>query len=340
MLAAASKGTVAELSQSPESGVAESIIRMNIGAALCVPLMLGPTVAAYVYLDWRSGPGPRRPQPLRPNAAAFCLALGRMAGLALANLKRIDMEHRQALIDAELSAAATAQRWIMPQREGRFGPFNYVGESRPGQYVGGDFFDVIPLGESRLAVALGDVSGKGIPASVLMTAAQGFLHAALEQHGQPDRAVTDLNRFVHPRRPENKFITLWVGVFDAAAHTLRYVDAGHGYALLVKGDGGFAALDEGDGLPVGIMPDTEYRSATVALEPDSGALIVSDGIIEQPGAGSSPAARNQFEMEGVHRSLRDTAAGADAVAALFAAVVGHAGTAALADDATAVLIRW
>ncbi|HEY8665823.1 MAG TPA: PP2C family protein-serine/threonine phosphatase, partial [Tepidisphaeraceae bacterium] len=271
---------------------------------------------------------------LRPNAAAFCLALGRMASLALANLKRIDIERRQALIEAELSAAAAAQRWILPRREARIGVFSYLGESRPGQYVGGDFFDVIPLGENKIAVALGDVSGKGIPASVLMTASQGFLHAALLEHGRPDRAVTNLNRFVNPRRPENKFITLWVGVFDAAAGTLSYVDAGHGYGIMLREDGTFEPLAGGEGLPIGVDADSIYQATTVPLPAGGAALIVSDGIIEQPGAGNTPA----FEMEGVRRAISLPAP--DRVAALFDAVIAHAATDKLSDDATAVMVRW
>src|SRR5690606_25746527 len=156
---------------------------------------------------------------------------------ALSNLKRKEIEQRHARIQAELHAGAEAQRWILPKREGNFGSIAYIGESRPGMHMGGDFFDVIPLGEDRLAVTLGDVTGKGVSASVLMTTTQGFLHAALQQHGDPHRAVVDLCRFVHPRRPESRFVTLWVGVFDAKARTLRYVDAGHGHAMMARADG-------------------------------------------------------------------------------------------------------
>jgi len=136
--------------------------------------------------------------------------------LALANLKRIDMERRSALLEADLKAAATAQQWILPQRQGHIGPFRYSGESRPGRHVGGDFFDIIPLKDDRLAIAIGDVSGKGVTASVLMTTAQGFLHAALEESGDPQHAVTRLNHFIHERSESNKFVTLWVGVLCAA----------------------------------------------------------------------------------------------------------------------------
>jgi serine phosphatase RsbU (regulator of sigma subunit) len=279
------------------------------------------------------------PQSLRPNASAFCVALGRMASLALANLKRMEMEIRTEAWRLELRAAAEAQQRIMPARETRHGPFTCIGHSRPGQYVGGDFFAVIPLSETKLAVALGDVAGKGITASVLMTATHGFLHAALTEHGDPGRAVTDANRFVNPRRPDNKFVTMWVGVLDMQAGTLSYVDAGHSYALLRRGDGSFERLDRGGGLPIGVDGDLVYKVETVPIAPADRLLVVSDGLIEQfgPAAAAPGQPRVQFDVAGVQQSF--SSEHPDEIEALFNAVIAHAGTDQLSDDATAVLVR-
>jgi serine phosphatase RsbU (regulator of sigma subunit)/pSer/pThr/pTyr-binding forkhead associated (FHA) protein len=337
----ASTGVVAELSGAGNTdNISQSIVQMNITAALCVPLMLGNTVAAYLYLDSRGGmPG----QALRRNASAFCVALGRIGSLALANLKRIDMERRQAAIESDLKAAAAAQKWILPKRENKFEAFHCIGESRPGQYVGGDFFDIIDLGEGKLAVAVGDVSGKGVAASVLMTATQGFLHAALKESRDPGRAVTEVNRFVNPRRPENKFVTMWVGVFDARAGTLSYVDAGHSYATIKNPDGSFTPLDTGGGLPIGITEDGVYAAETVALSPGACAMIVSDGIIEEFGVverSDGSVEKSQFQMDGLRRAMSASNAGDDYVANVFKDLIDYAGTDHLADDATAVWIGW
>jgi serine phosphatase RsbU (regulator of sigma subunit) len=343
LLATASTGVVAELSGNRDAeNISSSIVQMKIDTALCVPLMLGQTVAAYLYLDSRAGSRPSHKR-LRPNAAAFCTALGRMASLALANLKRIDMERRHARMESELSAAAAAQKWILPKRENALAGLTVTGESRAGAYVGGDFFDVIALSDSKLAVALGDVTGHGIAASVLMTAAQGFLHAALQEHAEPARAVNDLNQFVNPRRSDEKFVTLWVGVFDAASRTLSYVDAGHGYAMMLNPDGTFTMLAEGDGLPIGLYAEAEYKAITIPLAPGGRALIISDGIVEQfgpvPGPDGTPTSKH-FNVDGVERVITETPAAEDPVTALFDAVVKHAGTTTLQDDATVVLVKW
>lgn len=337
LLKMASEGNVAEISGAGTGDISQSMVQMQINSALCVPLMLGPAPAAYLYLDSRGGVG----QTLRPNASAFCVALGRMASLALANLKRIDIERRQAHMESELRAAATAQKWILPKRESRISSFLCLGESRPGQFIGGDFFDIIDLGEGRIAITVGDVTGKGIAASVLMTATQGFLHAALTQHGDPGSAVTALNDFINPRRPENKFVTVWVGIFDGVAQTLQYVDAGHSYALLQTADGELIQLDSGGGLPVGVMQDSQYTTETVQLAPGGRVMVVSDGIIEQFGMvarDDGTVVKDQFELDGVKRSL--ITSDGDAIASLFAAVIQHAGTSNLSDDATAVMVKW
>ena len=344
LLKAASEGSVAEFAPTQDHDVAHSIVLMKIDAALCVPLMLGATVAAYLYLDTRGG-GHAPISAHRWNATcAFCLALGRIASLALANLKRIDMERRAAQAEAELRAAAEAQRWVLPQRHVTVGPFRCVGESRPGRHVGGDFFDLIPLEDGRLAVALGDVAGKGIPASILMTTAQGFLHAALLQHARPDAAVTQLNRFLSPRLPTGRFLTLWVGIFDPGGRRLQYVDAGHGYAFLLGPAGGsFRRLDEGENLPVGVAEAFDYRCVDVALDDESAArvLIVSDGIVEQPAAVESATGDDAFGIEGIRTRTGQLISAADPVAELFAAVGAHAGGgSSLADDATALWIQW
>src|SRR4051812_47989870 len=227
LLNAAAQGNVVELAPGSDAPASQSIAQLGISAALCVPLMLGDAPAAFLYLDARG----TVPVPMRAGATEFCVALSRIASLALANLKRLDIERRQALMETELEAAAIAQRWVMPRRVSQVGPFRITGESRPGQYVGGDFFDVVDIGGRRVGVAIGDVGGKGVSASVLMTATQGFLHASLGGHGEPGRAVEAVNKFVCPRREGSRFVTMWVGVFDPANRTLRYVDAGHSYAL-------------------------------------------------------------------------------------------------------------
>lgn len=333
LLQAAASGNVAEISGGMGGNISESIVMMKINAAVCVPLMLGGVPAAFLYLDSRG----TMPQSLRPNASSFCVALGRMASLALANIKRQEMEKREAQMQAELNAAAQAQRWILPKRQQTHPPLIIVGESKPGQQVGGDFFDVIPLEGGRLAITLGDVSGKGIAASVLMTAAQGFLHAALAEGRDLTSSINALNRFIHPRRPASKFLTMWACIIDPAAGQLSYIDAGHSYAVLRRATGEMLNLDAGGGLPIGIDESETYTAGSAPFTKGDSLVVVSDGIIEQFGQSvNAVGEREQFGVEGLKRCMQSTVP--DLVACLFDAVVEHAGTTKLADDATIVWV--
>lgn len=344
LIQAASTGRAAEIAGGSASDeISHSIVQMNIGSALCVPLTIGSseidaTVAAYLYLDSRG----MMSAQLRPQARDFCVALGRMASLSLANLKRIDIEKRQARIEAELKNAANVQSWMLPRRVTTVGTLACIGESRFGQGMGGDFFDLIDLGNDRVAVTIGDVSGKGVTASVLMTATQGYLHAALRASGDPKLAVESVHAFIAPRRPAGKFVTGWIGVIDLKARMLRYVDAGHGYAVLHKPDGTIEQLEAGGGPPIGMIDEAKYEAAETPMPEGSALLLMSDGIIEQPGVvkqTDGTPKRDQFEIAGVLRCLKSNANEDDFVTCLFEELVKHAGTNSLSDDATIVWIR-
>ena len=189
---------------------------------------------------------------------------------------------------------------------------------------------------------MGDVAGKGAAAAIFMTTAQGFLHAALQEHGLPDRAMTQLNRFLTPRRPSDRFLTLWVGVLDPRARTLQYVDAGHGYAYLIDGSGGPPRqLDAGDNFPVGVADGFVYAAQTVELPDASQLVVVSDGMIEQESPPADGAVTSsQFGQENVVKVASTLCLGSDPITPLFKAVTEHAGTSVLADDTTIVVVRY
>jgi serine phosphatase RsbU (regulator of sigma subunit) len=309
-----------------------SIMSLGIDEAVCVPLTLGPGIAAYLYADRRGSAG----APLTTEACEYLVGLGRMASLALADLKRRDLERRQARVDADLAAAGEAHRFILPPRRGQFGSLSYVGESRPGQAaLGGDFFDIVELPGGRIGVALGDVSGKGVAASVLMTSTQGFLHAALMRHADPARAISDLNTYLVPRKRADRFVTLWLGVFDPREASLVYVDAGHGHAVLIDEANDACFLREAGGPLVGLAPGSEYESATVAMNPGSRVLVVSDGLVEQ----QSPEG-DEFSLTRVTQMAAAVTQEEDLLSQIFVALHAHADSPRLADDATAVLVYW
>jgi phosphoserine phosphatase RsbU/P len=338
LLAAAAAGAVGEISSEGGMDVTQSIARSNVSAAICAPLIVGGTVAAYLYLDSQS-PGGGALEQLSPNASGFCQALGRMGGLALANIKRIEMQINAAAMERDLATAADAQRWILPKCPIQVGPFSFDGHCRPSAYIGGDFFDAQILPDGRLVVSLGDVCGHGIAASVLMSATQGFLRAALSAHSNLPRAVSELSAFVHCRSPRTQYLTLWIGVLDPREMTVSYVDAGHGLALLIDEGQQVGRLASIGGLPVGIEAEYNYSMGVAHLPPLGRLLIVSDGIVEQSdGLALEQGERRRFGIERIESAVQN--AEHDLIPFLFNELQQFAGGQQFTDDATAVLLQW
>jgi serine phosphatase RsbU (regulator of sigma subunit) len=332
----AQKGAPVQMTiDSPMAREAVSIIELGVQRALCVPLRIGSTLAGLLYLDERGAGGARHVQFAR--ASAFAIGLARLASLSMANLMRRDLERRHAQMQGELEAAARTQQLVLPAREGRFGALRYSAECRPGRVMSGDFFEIVSLGDDGVAVAVGDVTGKGVPASVLMTTTQGFLNAALRAHRDPVRVVRDANRFLCERGQEGKFVTLWLGLFDLHNRRMDFVNAGHGYAMRANADDDLRSLDQPGGPPLGILEDASFEAGHIDLAPGDRIVIVSDGIIEQCAPAS--VVRNEFGLERLSAFLVNDAARRGEIAALFETLVHHAGTDAFADDATAVLVN-
>lgn len=317
------------------SDVSQSIVRLGLQSAMCVPLTLGgageAAVPMVLYIDGRGA----RSRKLGPRAQAECAAVGRIASIMLSSLRRSEVEKRLDDIRRQLEVAAAVQRTVMPPRTVSISNITCTGESRPGQQLGGDFFDVIRLPGGRVAVTIGDVTGKGVVASVLMTVATGFLHAALVQHGNPARAMTALDGYLRDRRPADKFITAWAGVIDPIAGTLTYCDAGHGHVFGIAADGSCQRLAERGGIFLGLTL-ADYECATIPLSSLRSFVLTTDGIIEQ----FARTGRAMFGAGGVEQVISKTPATDDLVAALFAAVTAFAEKSTLDDDATVVHVRW
>ena len=338
LIAAARKGEVVRLtSDAPMQ--AQSIMSLGIQTALCAPISIGPAVAAFLYLDARSGEkqGPRTGGAISPaggvqsDAAAFCSALAKMYAMAIGNIARLELEQRQKELVRDLEAASEAQKLIMPPARGTIGRVRYAMRCKSGRYVAGDLFDVVDLGDGRVGVLLGDVAGKGVPAAILMATAQTHLHVALREGKDVAATVRAVNEHICSHMASNKFISLWVGVFDPSAGTLHYVDAGHGYWLLTRADGPPLRNQSATGIPMGIDPEFVYEARTVAMKPGGAErlIVFSDGVVEQPAPDGE-----MFGVEGAIAALGNSAAEHDDVERIFEAVLAHAKGTNLADDTT------
>ena len=330
LVRAASGGEIARLTGDSSLQHAMSIVSHGIRSAICAPVMVGNDVLAFLYLD-----DDGRGTPPSPEVDAFVAALTRIASLSLAEISRRQLQARHAELAADLAAARTAQVRLMPAPKGRVGPVVYAARNQPGRLVAGDLLDVIDLGLGRIAACLGDVSGKGVGAAMLMSAAQTQLRATLRHESDPAKAVELLNRELVSRRLTDGFISLWTGIVDVHAGTLTYVDAGQSYWTIRRAGQLHEAGPSADFLPLGVDANESYRATTIDFRQGDRLTVFSDGVAEQPGADGS-----LFRTQGAIQAMAAASDEAADVDAIFAAMKAHAEADVFADDVTVLSVRW
>jgi sigma-B regulation protein RsbU (phosphoserine phosphatase) len=222
----------------------------------------------------RHGVGPfrdadRRTLELFANQAAIALENARL--------------HRQALekerLEREMELAADIQRQILPDGVPDVPGFELVGWNRPARHVGGDYYDLLPMGEERVILTLGDVSGKGMPAALMVSILHSALRLMLDRLEFGAGLLERLNRHVLESSAPNKFITLLVAELDRGTGRLRYLNAGHNPAVVITAGGACRQLPS-SGLPVGLMANATYHLGELDLAPGDLLCIYSDGITE------------------------------------------------------------
>ncbi len=329
LLREASRGNLAQImvDNTPDTR-SHSIIQMQVQSAVCVPIRVANETDCLLYVDTREGE-----RAIDSDAIAFCDAAAAITGLAIERILADTMADRQRQIELDLRSARDAQRMLFPAPRGTADGLEYVFQSTPGRYVGGDLFDLFPLSGGRTAFFLGDAAGKGAGAGVLMVSTQTLLRNLLEAGQSLAEALTRTNRGLVLRSEADKFVTLIAGVWDPAAGVLEMVDAGHGMVLLNRGDGFNAVRIAGD-IPLGINASTEYVSGPISVGGAARIVVYSDGVAEQP-----DFAGEQFGAARIQACLRQATCPEEDVGGIVQAVRDHA-KAAFSDDLTIASIAF
>ena len=275
--------------------MAESIVGAGVTAAMCIPLLVGESVDAFVYLDSVGGARPG------DDAAAFALGLGRFLAMGLGDHHRRALAERQRELEGELSAAHDVQRRLMPAERGAFGAWRWRLHSEPGHFVAGD---IVGAGDSPLGpwVFLGDVAGKGMAAGMLMASIQAHLANDLERGCAVAEAMDRVNAYVRAHRSMSEFATLMAVRLSPDGSFAEVVDAGHGFIARAGAGKPGELLQVDGGMPIGIE-ESPYGCSRVELLPGQRITMFSDGVHEQ----RSPAG----DELGLERSVGSLASGGD-----------------------------
>ncbi len=246
------------------------------------------------------------------------------------------------VIQRELAIAREVQQRLFPQSYPPVPGLEYHGTCRPAQEVGGDYYDFLELPNQKLGIAIGDVSGKGIPASLLMASLQASLRGQIMAASIGiDCVIENINRLIYAATPANRYATFFYGQYDPAFRRLSYVNAGHNAPIVLRKQRSAPEcirLETG-GPPVGLLPQSTYKSGQIDLQPGDLVILFTDGISET----MNPAEEEWGECRLIE-ALANSAGNcpAEVVRTLFNAADTFAAGAPQHDDMTLIVfrVRW
>lgn len=261
--------------------------------------------------------------------------IGSESAQVIESARLYEEEQALQLMQKEMKLAYQIQVGLLPQTAPEIAGYDIWGKSIPARDVGGDHYDFIHVGEHRLVICLGDVSGKGMPAALLAANLQATLRAQILQGMGPKECLEQSNTHLLRSMNPDRFVTLFYAELDSSTHRLSYSNAGHNRPFLFREAGDVSRLGTG-GVALGCMDKVSYKDDHVVLGPGDMLVIYSDGITE--------AINERQEMFGERRLLQTVEenraeSAKDLVERLIRTVSQHTGELPQTDDMTAVVIK-
>ena len=251
------------------------------------------------------------------------------------NARLYEQEKALLRVQEEMRMASTIQQDLLPKSPPKLDGFDIAGITVSARSVGGDFFDFIALGGGRLGICLGDVSGKGMPAAMLMAHIHATVQAQAKLHPVAHDAIGGMNELLCQSLSSKKFATMVYAILCPSENTLTYCNAGHDFPILFSSDAKVTPLKNG-GIPLGMFTPFGYESGVVHMVPGDVLVIYSDGIAEAWNA-SDVAFGEQKIRDVIHDHLDKPAE--VIIDQLLKAVEHHTVSMPQADDMTVVVIK-
>ncbi len=307
-----------------------TVVLQGVRSVLAVPLGVADKVFGIIYADSPIAEGRFTEDHLK-----VLTTLASVAAIRVENTRLIESRLDRERLERELQLASEIQQRFQPTAPPQVPGYELQGISFPCYEIGGDYYDFIEREDGRLVIALGDVSGKGTAAALLMSSLHAAVHAQSASHDTLVGTISAVNKYLAENIPANRFVTLFYAELDPASGALSFLNAGHNPPLIVHSAGTVEQLASG-GLPLGIKPDADYREGRTQLQYGDVLCIYSDGVTEA----TSPSG----EEFGPTRLYEVVARNIDASAAgirdrIESALTKFAQGTSAADDITLVIVK-
>ena len=320
----------ADAQQDPKFA-SQTIALQGIRSVLAVPLSVDErTVFGLIYAD-----SPTYEATFSEEHLNILTTLASVAAIRVENAKLLEERFERERMEHELELATEIQQRFQPSAPPIVDGYEFQGISFSCYEIGGDYYDFIPRPDGRMLIALGDVSGKGTAAALLMSSLHAAIHAQVSAKSSLEETVLSVNQYLADNTPANRFVTLFVAELDPSDGTLKYINAGHNPPLMARSDGTVGQLSSG-GFPLGIIPGAEFEIGETRLNPGEALVVYSDGVSE-----ANNLRGDEFGMdrltEVVRKNLRSSASGLrDKVESALSAFTQ---TAPANDDITLVIVK-
>ena len=272
----------------------QSLVHQQVLMFMAVPLQTNDRVIGLIYVD-----NPQLAREFTIDDLNLLTVMANVAAIRIEHVRLAEIEQAEKIQAKDLEQAAIIQRQLLPSKAPVLPGLELAGYNLACRTVGGDYYDFLPYSDGRVALCLGDVSGKAMPAALLMTSLQSRVRV-LAEDSVPNIAelMARLNRSTAAHCPDNRFISFFFAVFDPRIGELVYSNAGHNPPLLIRHDGSVERLETG-GLLLGIFSSTKYEEGRSRMEAGDVLLIFSDGVTE-----ATDPAGEEFEESRLVEVLR------------------------------------
>ncbi len=246
----------------------------NDSVQLIVPLRLQDEARGMLLL------GPKMSQlPYAQEDMDFLSTLCNRVMISLENARLFQEAVEKERLEEEIAIARQIQQRLLPRTFPKLESMEIYGFNVPSRQVGGDYFDWIKIDDEKIALAIGDVSGKGVGASLLMSNLHAGLHTLVQSRVEMSAMISRLNELIYENTNYDKFITFFYAEVEIESRHVRYVNAGHNPPYIFHKDGSFETLDEG-GLILGMMAGVAYEIGSAQLQPGDMLITFTDGVTE------------------------------------------------------------